>query len=213
MTVSSGSPCSAIHDGRPNSARWPERVPSFDLPRVLVREVTGRDASALAVAMSEPGLQRYLPGPVLTERAVARFIRWARQERRRERLVCFAVVPHDTRKAAGVFQMWTVGHDCGALEVGFALEPRLWGTGAFAECAAAAIDYAFDTMGIHRIEARASVENPRAHAALAKLGAVKEGVLRQCFWSHGRLTDYELWSIVAGDRRQPRASRIQSETP
>ncbi|MEP6914745.1 MAG: GNAT family protein, partial [Acidobacteriota bacterium] len=122
-------------------------------------------------------------------------------------LVCFAVVPHDTETAAGVFQMWPVGRDCGALEMGFALDPRLWGTGAFTECARAAIDYAFDSMGIHRIEARISVANLRAQAALAKLGAVREGVLRQCFWSEGRLTDYELWSIVSADWLRHREAR------
>jgi ribosomal-protein-alanine N-acetyltransferase len=174
-------------------------MPSFNLAQTLVREVRISDAAALTAAMADPALQGYVSGPVLTEPEVARFIRWARQERRHERLICFAVVPHDTGHAAGVFQMWPVGRDCGAFEIGFALESRLWGTGAFAECARAAVDYAFESMGIHRIEARASASNLRAQRALAKLGAVREGLLRQCFWSQGRLTDYELWSIVAAD--------------
>jgi RimJ/RimL family protein N-acetyltransferase len=182
-------------------------MPSFNLTRVLVREVRIADAAALAATMADPGLQRHVAGPVLTQEAVARFIKWARQERRHERLMCFAIVPHDTGKAAGVFQMWPVGRHCGALEIGAALEPRLWGTGAFTECARAAIDFAIDSMSIHRIEARAAVTNPRAHRALAKLGAVREGVMRQCFWSEGRLTDYEMWSIVASEWRHLRDVR------
>jgi RimJ/RimL family protein N-acetyltransferase len=189
---------------RDRRVRWPQRLPSFNLTRVLVREVRIADAPALAATMADPGLQPHVTGPVLTQEAVARFIKWARQERRHERLICFAIVPHDSGKAAGVFQMWPVGRDCGALEIGSALEPRLWGTGAFTECARAAIDFAIDSMGIHRIEARASVTNTRAQRALAKLGAVREGVMRQCFWSEGRLTDYEMWSIVASEWRHPR---------
>jgi RimJ/RimL family protein N-acetyltransferase len=182
-------------------------MPSFKLTRALIREVRVGDAPALAATMGGAGLQGHVDGPVLAARDVARFIRWARQERQQERLVCFAVVPHDTGTAAGVFQMWPVGRDCGAFEMGFALAPRLWGTGAFTECARAAIDYAIDGMGIHRIEARVSVANLRAQAALAKLGAVREGVMRQCFWSGGRLTDYELWSIVSADWLQHRDTR------
>jgi RimJ/RimL family protein N-acetyltransferase len=60
-------------------------------------------------------------------------------------------------------------------------------------------------LGVHRLEARAAVENGRGNGALAKVGAVKEGVLRRSFLRGGRYIDQALWSIVREDWRQAKA--------
>ena len=61
------------------------------------------------------------------------------------------------------------------------------------------IDFVFDTVDIHRLEARAAVQNGRGNGALAKVGAVKEGVLRKSFLRNGQYLDQALWSIVRED--------------
>lgn len=162
--------------------------------------------------MAEPNVRQFVAAPSLTVREVSRFIRWLRAERQHERLICFAVVPHDAGRAAGVFQIWPVGHASGVVEIGFAMDRRLWGTGVFVECAHAVIDFAIDQLGVHRIEARVSIDNARAGAALAKLGAVREGIMRQCVRSGDRSTDYEMWSILADDRLRNRFTSALRET-
>jgi RimJ/RimL family protein N-acetyltransferase len=61
------------------------------------------------------------------------------------------------------------------------------------------IDFAFGSIGVHRLEARASVENGRGNGALRKLGAVQEGVLRRAFLRDGRYHDQVLWSLIDSD--------------
>ena len=65
-----------------------------------------------------------------------------------------------------------------------------------------AIAYAFEVVGVHRLEARAATVNDRGNGALAKLGAVRECVLRSSFLRNGRYLDQALWSIVREDRQQ-----------
>ena len=56
---------------------------------------------------------------------------------------------------------------------------------------------------MHRLEARAAVANGRSQAALHKLGAVKEGVLRRSLTtSDGQRLDQVLWSVLDDDWRQ-----------
>lgn len=201
LAMTAGSPSS---ESAPSSSgltprRWPDRMPIFLLPRGIVREVTSADAPALAATMADPDVRRSVNAPMLAVDDVSRFIRWAREERRHERLASFVIVPHDTGTAGGIFQMWSVGPASGVMEIGFALERRLWGTGLFTTCASALIDFAIDRMGIHRIEARASVRNTRTCRALSKLGAVREGVLRQSVRSDEENTDCEMWSILADE--------------
>ena len=61
--------------------------------------------------------------------------------------------------------------------------------------------FAFDTLGVQRLEARASVKNGRGNGALRKMGAVQEGVLRRSFVRDGEYHDQALYSILADDWR------------
>ena len=76
----------------------------------------------------------------------------------------------------------------GTVEWGFVIGAPFWGTGVFEESANLVLDFAFETLGVHRLEARAAVLNGRGNGALVKIGAVQECVLRQAFRN-----DDEVW--------------------
>lgn len=175
--------------------------------RAVLREVTGRDARPLSVALGTPEVQQYLPvGPTSAEQ-FARFIRWVRRERRAGRYLCFAAVPRGRETAAGLFQLWPIEPGFGTAEIGFALDPALWGTGTFIDCATAVVEFAFASLGVRRLECRSAVTNARGSAALLKLGAVQEGTLRQCFACPAGLLDHTMWSILAEEWWQHRTHR------
>ena len=67
------------------------------------------------------------------------------------------------------------------------------------------VDFAVETLGVGRLEARACVANGRGNGALRKLGAVQEGVLRRSFLKNGQFLDQMLWSILAEEWRQAKA--------
>lgn len=174
--------------------------------------MTGCDARPLAAALGHPEVQKYLPvGPTTVEH-FARFIRWVRRERRAGRYLCFAVVPRGWATAAGLFQLWPIEPGFGTAEMGFALDQALWGTGAFIDCATVVADFAFDTLGVRRLECRSAVPNARGTAALLKLGAAQEGMLRKCFPCPAGLLDHTMWSILADEWRERRRTRSQWST-
>ena len=75
----------------------------------------------------------------------------------------------------------------------------------FQEGAELVLEFAFDTLGVHRLEARAAVQNGRGNGALQKLGAVQEGVLRKSFVQNGEYLDQVLYAIL--ERRLARRAR------
>ena len=97
------------------------------------------------------------------------------------RYICFAVVPEGMDTAVGIFQVRQLDPTFSTAEWGFAIGRAFWGSGVFTAAARLTIDFAFETVGIHRLEARAAVANGRGNGALAKLGAVKEAILRRSF--------------------------------
>src|SRR5215471_11973836 len=118
--------------------------------------------------------------------------------------MCFAVTVKGFDTAIGIFQVRDLNSSLDTAEWGFAIGSPFWGTGVFEDAARLVIDFAFDTVGVRRLEARAAVQNGRGRGALLKLGAVQEAVLRKSFHKNGEYLDQALYAIVAEDRRAMR---------
>ncbi|MGW1347603.1 GNAT family N-acetyltransferase [Kribbella sp. NPDC002412] len=63
--------------------------------------------------------------------------------------------------------------------------PAVWGTKVNPECKLLLLQHAFEDCGFGRVKIQTGTANTRSQAAIAKLGATREGVLRR----HKRLAD------------------------
>lgn len=170
-----------------------------------LRELRLSDAAALFEMLSTEEVARFISPPPTSVEGFERFIAWTHCERAAGRYACFAVSPAGLDSAIGVFQIRQLEPGFVTAEWGFALGSAFWGTGVFLAAANLTIQFAFDVIGVHRLEARAALANGRGNGALAKVGAVKEGVLRRSFLRHGQYLDQAIWSIVREEWRQAKA--------
>jgi RimJ/RimL family protein N-acetyltransferase len=75
--------------------------------------------------------------------------------------------------------------------------PEVWGTHVNPECKLLLLAHAFDVLGMNRVTLCTDARNARSQAAIEKLGAVKEGVMRSHMVTQGgRVRDSVLYSIV-----------------
>lgn len=184
---------------------WRHVLPVLSNGILTLRELRMSDAEALLELLSNEEVSRFISPPPTTVDGFERFIAWAQRERAAGRYICYAVVPHGMDTAIGIFQVRQLDPTFTTAEWGFALGRAFWGTGVFNAAAQLTIDFAFDVVGVNRLEARAAVANGRGNGALAKLGAVREATLRRSFLKIGRYYDQALWSIVRQDWRRAKA--------
>lgn len=184
---------------------WRQELPVLSNGSVSLRELRTSDAAALLDLLTHDEVARFISPPPTSIEGFERFIAWAQRERAAGRYICFAVVPEGMDTAIGIFQVRQLDPSFGIAEWGFALGRAFWGTGVFLAGARLTIDFAFETVGVHRLEARAATENGRGNGALAKLGAIREATLRRSFLRNGRLHDQALWSIVREEWRRAKA--------
>jgi RimJ/RimL family protein N-acetyltransferase len=189
---------------------WRSGLPALAGTLVTLCELRVSDAASLFLALASDEVTRFISPPPSSVEGFERFIAWSHRQRAAGQYVCFAVVPRGSDTALGLFQIRSLEPAFGAAEWGFALAPELWGTGFFSDGAQLAIGFAFDTLGAHRLEARASVRNSRGNAALRKLGALREGTLRNSFLRNGEYHDQVLWSILADEWR---TGQVSGEAP
>jgi len=181
------------------STDWRTGLPVLVSGSVVLRELRASDAPSLFALLTTEEVSRFISPPPTTVEGFERFIAWTHREREAGKYVCFAVTLKGYDTAIGIFQVRDLNSGFDTAEWGFAIGSEFWGTGVFESGARLVLEFAFGTVGVRRLEARAAVQNGRGHGALLKMGAVQEGVLRQSFEKKGRHLDQVLFAILAKD--------------
>ena len=133
---------------------------------------------------------------------------YVRDQRQRSGLTPFAQVKMADGRAVGCTAYWDLrtwpGQDrLRAVEIGFTwLAASAQGTGINAEAKLLLFTYAFETLGVSRVDLKTDARNERSRRAIAAAGARFEGVLRN--WSaswapgeEGKLRDSAMFSVTA----------------
>jgi len=97
------------------------------------------------------------------------------------------------------------------VEIGWTwYRPDLWAGPVNPECKLLLMAHAFDTLGLNRVQFVTDSLNTRSQAAIAKLGATREGVLRaHGITRGGRIRDTVVFGVIAPDWPQVK-ERLQN---
>jgi RimJ/RimL family protein N-acetyltransferase len=91
-----------------------------------------------------------------------------------------------------------------------AYTPDAWGTSANPECKLLLLWHAFEHCGFGRVKLRTDVINTRSQAAIAKLGATREGVARRHLKrADGTWRDSVIYSVIIDEWPQVKAGLEQ----
>jgi [ribosomal protein S5]-alanine N-acetyltransferase len=181
------------------STDWRESLPMLAGATVKLRELRASDAPSLFALLTTEEVSRFISPPPNTVDGFEKFIAWTLRQRSVGSYACFAVTIDSTDTAIGIFQLRQLEPGFGTAEWGFAIGSAYWGSGVFQEGAELLVRFAFETVGVHRLEARAAVRNGRGNGALRKIGAVQEGLLRKSFLKNGEYLGQALWTILQED--------------
>ncbi len=111
----------------------------------------------------------------------------------------FAVIHHELNRAIGATRFLNIDPANDSLEIGgtwYAKEFQ--GTGVNPEAKYLLLRHAFETLDCRRVQFKADARNLRSQKAIERLGAVKEGVLRQhMVLPDGTVRDSVFYSILA----------------
>jgi ribosomal-protein-alanine N-acetyltransferase len=143
-------------------------------PRLVLRPIALADGAAIHRYMSDPIVTRWLPEGVLDEAQAQAF---ARKHAGRS-ATAIAVTERESGELIGhmVFHPW-YGH--ATHEIGWAISAGCQGRGYATEAARALLDFAFTSLGCHRVIATCQPENVASWRVMEKLGMRREAHFRQ----------------------------------
>ena len=204
-----------VSSGEFVSSDWQKRLPVLKGTQVTLRELRASDAPSLLALLNTEEVARFISPPPTTVEGFEQFIAWTHRQRTAGTYICYAVTLQGFDTAIGIFQVRQHDANFATAEWGFVLGSPFWGTGVFKESADLVTEFVFDTLGVHRLEARAAVLNGRGNGALLKMGAVQECVLRKSFVRNGQSLDQVLYAILEDDwraMRSPAPARLMIPT-
>jgi len=84
------------------------------------------------------------------------------------------------------------------LEIGSTwYEPSVWAGAVNPECKLLLMRHAFERLGFNRVEYKTDLRNARSRAAILKLGAKQEGILRKhMIMADGHVRDSVYFSVI-----------------
>lgn len=161
---------------------------------VRLEPLAGEHAPAL-LALVDPGLWFGMTSPVPT--TVADVEAWVDAARRAEGTLAFAVVGEDG-EVRGSTRFYDLSPGQRRVEIGTTFYGRAWWGGSTnPACKLLLLRHAFEAWGLQRVALRADARNTRSCAAIERLGARHEGVLRKHrVASDGSVGDTAYFSIV-----------------
>ena len=169
--------------------------------RVLVRpprqphEDGGADLEALWTVFSDAETLRYWSHePFETREQAAAYLVGIDRVRAGGSLFQWAIAEAATDALVGTVTLYGWDRTHRRAEIGFILGQAHWGKGYASEAVRAVLGFAFDAMGLHRVEADVDPDNAASLALLARLGFREEGRLAERWFTYGQWRD----SVVLG---------------
>ncbi|MGA8302351.1 MAG: GNAT family protein [Thermoplasmata archaeon] len=178
--------------------------------RVSLVPLSVRHTIRLFRASRDPAIWKYQSatwGPPTSPDEMRRFIDEALEDRRRRTSVPFTIVMNEDESFAGSTRFLDIRRHDQAVEIGWTwIDSRLWRTPVNTECKYLLLRHAFEEEGCVRVQFKTDGRNRRSQAAILRLGAVREGVLRrQKLLYDGFVRDTVYFSIL--DNEWPAVKR------
>ena len=175
-------------------------IPTLTGERVVLRPVRLEDAADVFRVFSDPAAMRYWSTPpmsspadatgliedILGRQAQGDFFQWG-------------VVKAGSDSLIGTCTLFQIVREHLRAEVGFILRSDLWGMGLAREAITLMLAHAFDTLGLHRLEADTDPRNERCLGLLKRLGFQEEGRLRERWHVDGEVQDSVLLGLLSGE--------------
>lgn len=165
---------------------------------IRLEPLTLSHVPALARAGLHPELWRLQPAPILTEADMSAYVAAALDDQQRGLGLPFAIVRQSDGEVIGSTRYMDIALPHRRLEIGATwLSPASQRSGANTEAKLLLLTHVFESLKLIRVVFKTEVLNDQSRRALARIGAVEEGVFRQhLIAASGRRRDMVYFSIL-----------------
>ncbi len=172
--------------------------PEIETERLLLRQMKTTDAPEVFVLRSDPAILRYLgKDPMQTMEEAEEFITTRNNEIENNLCIMWVItLKENPSKVIGNISIWNLQPAHYRAELGYVLMPSYWQKGIMKEALKAVLQYGFEVMQLHSLEARLYPGNTASSSLLKSVGFVQEGFFKEDYYYNGEFGDTAVYSLI-----------------
>ena len=174
--------------------------PTLETSRLILRTLQTGDAKELFEYAKKPNVTRYLTWePHNSISDTLEYIKMVSDKIKNDQAGEWGIQLKETGEIIGSigFVLYDQNGSCG--ELGYVIDDKYWGQGIMTEAIRRVIQFAFENIGLQRVEAVHYPENPASGKAMQKAGMLYEGLLRSKTFAKDKYWDLKMYAITRND--------------
>lgn len=171
--------------------------PIFESERLLFTRIIANDAPEIIALRSNPETMKYIPRPYVTTTAEALdHIATIDEKINLNEGINWAVRLKNDSKLIALVGYYRIKPEHYRAEIGYMLLPEFQGQGIMTEVLKRLIQFGFEEMNLHSIEAVIDPKNYASEKVLLKSGFIKEAHFKENEYYNGKFLDSAIYSLV-----------------
>jgi ribosomal-protein-alanine N-acetyltransferase len=174
--------------------------PQLETGRLVLRNMVIDDAPEIFFLRSDNDVMRYIDRePAKTIKDAEDLINKITTDINANEAVMWAIsLKEDPKKLIGTICLWHFQKEHFRGETGYMLHPLHWRKGIMKEALIKILDYGFNALNLHSVEAHISPENIASATLLERTGFVREAYFKESFHFRGKFLDTAVYSKLKG---------------
>ena len=170
--------------------------PQIETERLLLRKLKNEDADEIFKLRSDENVMKYIgKDPITTMDQAKEFIQLVNNSLATNFGITWAMsLKEKPGKLIGTIGHWRLMKEHYRAEVGYMLLPEFWRKGIMKEALMKVIDFGFNEMKLHSIEAHINPRNAASAGILESAGFVREAYFKEDFFYKGEFSDTAIYS-------------------
>ena len=181
--------------------------PEIKTERLLLRRLIREDTEEVYKMRSDKKVMRFIgKNPITTMQEAIDFYNLVNDSLENNTGITWAMaLIENPEKMIGTIGLWRLIKEHFRAEIGYMLMPDHWKKGLAKEAVFKVIEYGFDQMNLHSIEAHIHPENAASAALLESTGFEREAYFKEDFFFNGAFEDTAIYSLL--NRKQRSGTR------
>lgn len=177
------------------------RIPrTFDTSDLHLRPSNATDAQSMFSMLSDPESMKYWCTETISDlEAAVEALNKDLESDAQGNSMCWAVCLKGQDKMIGKCILFQFSQQNRRAEIGYLLNRDYWRQGLMHQALEAIIDFAFNTLDLHRIEADVDTQNAASLGLLKKLGFKQEGLFKERWFVYDKWQDSVMLGLLKQD--------------
>ena len=176
--------------------------PQLSTERLLLRQMSDEDANDLFVLRSDKKVMQFIDRPLAesTEDAL-QLIRKIQDSLNNNDGITWAIALKSESRLIGTIGFWRIIKEHYRAEIGYLISPELQGRGLMQEAMNIVLNYGFNEMKLHSVEANVNPANEASIKLLERNRFIREAYHKENYFSNGKFLDSAIYSLITPVRQ------------